>query len=395
MSGHLYVADTYNLKIRKVDITTGFVETVQSPDGVFYRPIGVAFDATTGSIYVSDVHKKTLEKIDGGAVTTIAGKTGIEGSADGLGTVALFRSSFGLAVDRVGNIYVCDSGNNTIRKIDTKGEVTTIAGKAGVPGSNDGLGIRDSLFNNPTSIAVDDEGNIYVTDTNNFTIRKLTYTGPKFLPSQEASATQEDANTRGTARSSNIGQAAGNAATSSVEAGDDGGEEDLGFRYSLNPQQLKLGMQSMKKNDYRSGGYDRVYSKTLETLEKTLGSTQAIRDNGMGLTFWVSGLYSQGQSKPIYGNPSMKEQHYGIISGCHYTHKPTGQTIGLPLDIGIGNSFANVDHEMKSTHHTGQMTIYYHKTLDKNWKFNVNGSFMRSADRHQRPYTAQIMALIT
>ena len=107
-----------------------------------------------------------------------------------------------------------------------------------------------------------------------------------------------------------------------------------------------------------SGGYNRIYAKTLETLEKTLGSTQALRNNGMGLTFWVSGLYSQGQSKPIYGNPSMKDHHYGIISGCHYIHKPTGQTIGLALDIGLGNSFANVDHEMKGIHHTGQMTVY-------------------------------------
>ncbi len=378
MAGHLYVADTHNHKIRKVDINTGEVTTVQTPDGVFDRPVGVAFDGTTDSIYVSNLMKKTIDKVsEDGTVTTIAGQAGIAGSTDGLGTKALLSSSFGLAVDRAGNIYVCDSGNNTIRKIDTKGIVTTIE-------VIDDTG-KVAIFDNPTAIAVDDDGNLYVTDTNNYKIRRLTLNS-KNSPTPEVPTT--DDNTRGTARSLNLGAAAGNAATSSVEAGDGDGDDESNFRYSLNPQQLKLGMQSMKQNDYHSGGYNRIYAKTLETLEKTLGSTQALRNNGMGLTFWVSGLYSQGQSKPIYGNPSMKDHHYGIISGCHYIHKPTGQTIGLALDIGLGNSFANVDHEMKSIHHTGQMTVYYHKTFDKNWKFNVNGSFMRSADRHQRPYTA-------
>ncbi|MEI6627857.1 MAG: hypothetical protein WCN27_00400, partial [Alphaproteobacteria bacterium] len=95
MAGHLYVADTHNHKIRKVDINTGEVTTVQTPDGVFDRPVGVAFDGTTDSIYVSNLMKKTIDKVsEDGTVTTIAGQAGIAGSTDGLGTKALLSSSF-------------------------------------------------------------------------------------------------------------------------------------------------------------------------------------------------------------------------------------------------------------------------------------------------------------
>jgi DNA-binding beta-propeller fold protein YncE len=99
------------------------------------------------------------------------------GSADGNGTTARFWNPQGLAVDGVGNIYVADTGNNVVRKITPMGQVTTIAGLAGVSGFADGPGLQ-ARFNGPAGIAVDHAGNIYVADANNQIIRKIAMASP-------------------------------------------------------------------------------------------------------------------------------------------------------------------------------------------------------------------------
>lgn len=113
--------------------------------------------------------------------TTLAGSTSI-GSADGLGAAARFAGPSGVAVDNQGNIFVTDSGNNTIRKITPTGMVTTIAGQIGVKGSADGIGTNAS-FNLPNGIAVDTNGNLYVTDEFNDTIRKIMPVGTNWVVS--------------------------------------------------------------------------------------------------------------------------------------------------------------------------------------------------------------------
>jgi sugar lactone lactonase YvrE len=108
--------------------------------------------------------------------TTLAGKTQTFGTNDGLGSAAQFNSPRGVAVDANGNLFVADHNNHTIRKVSPEGMVTTLAGVAGVPGTNDGVG-NAARFRNPRRATADKSGNVYVVDSGNHTIRKIAPSG--------------------------------------------------------------------------------------------------------------------------------------------------------------------------------------------------------------------------
>jgi len=178
----LYVADTGNSAIRKIDITSGLVSTLTGSAGVsgstdgtgtaalFHAPCGVTTDGT--NLYVADTGNSTIRKvvISTGVVTTLAG-SGATGSADGIGTSASFNLPFGITTDGT-NLYVADTGNSTIRKVViSTGEVTTFAGTAGVPGSADGTGTA-ALFHTPYGLVIYGTS-LFVTDTGNSTIRTI------------------------------------------------------------------------------------------------------------------------------------------------------------------------------------------------------------------------------
>lgn len=140
-----------------------------SADGVggaarFDQPTGVAVDAV-GNVYVCERELGTIRKIaPGGKVMTLAGAPGERGSRDGLGSNARFTRPFGLAVDGGGNVYVADIDDHTIRKIDSSGYVTTFAGRSGETGDNDGP--REvARLHSPLYVAADGDGNVFFTET--------------------------------------------------------------------------------------------------------------------------------------------------------------------------------------------------------------------------------------
>jgi len=142
----------------------------------FKNPIAVATDAA-GNIYLADTGNHTIRKISvSGMVTTLAGKGGIAGNRDGSGDQARFNNPGGIAFDAVGDLFVADTANHTIRKISPAGLVSTLAGEAGVPGHSDGIaGVAH--FSSPTAITLAPDGNLFVADTGNHLIRKITPDG--------------------------------------------------------------------------------------------------------------------------------------------------------------------------------------------------------------------------
>src|SRR5439155_1336119 len=120
---------------------------------IFNYPGATAVDGA-GNVYVADTYNYTVRKITpAGVVTTIAGAAGVFGSADGSGSAARFSAPAGIAVDSAGNLYVADTYNQTIRKVTSAGVVTTLAGTAGVTGSADGTG-GAARFYNPYAVPV-------------------------------------------------------------------------------------------------------------------------------------------------------------------------------------------------------------------------------------------------
>jgi hypothetical protein len=180
---NLYVTD-YNLtdqvySIRKIVISTGAVTTIAGTYGVtggtaaagFSNPVAITTDGT--NLFVADGNNDIIRKIviSTGVATTIAGTSGVAGSADGTGAAASFNGPSGITTDGT-NLFVADVYNDTIRKIViSTGVVTTIAGTAGVAGSTDGTGASAS-FNIPADITTDGTS-LYVADLHSLLIRRI------------------------------------------------------------------------------------------------------------------------------------------------------------------------------------------------------------------------------
>ena len=186
-AGNIYIADRDNHTIRKVT-PAGVVTTLAgralssgSANGIgdaarFSSPGGIALDSS-GTILVADTANHTIRKITpDGVVTTFAGTAGQSGSDDGTGSAARFFAPNSIALDSAGNMFVADTGNDTIRKITPAGVVTTFAGTAGQFGSTNGTGSA-ARFNEPVATAVDSAGTVYVAENLNHMVRRITPAG--------------------------------------------------------------------------------------------------------------------------------------------------------------------------------------------------------------------------
>jgi sugar lactone lactonase YvrE len=189
-AGNVYIADFYNNRIRKVD-TSGTITTVAGTGAQGYNgdgipatsaelslPSAVAVDAA-GNIYIADTWNNRIRKIDtSGMINTIAG-TGFAGvlGDDGPATAAQVNEPLGVAVDSSGSVYIVDYGNSKIRKIDTSGKINTIAGTGSIGNSGDGGPATAAFLNQPTGVAVDRAGNVYIADNQNSRVRKVDTSG--------------------------------------------------------------------------------------------------------------------------------------------------------------------------------------------------------------------------
>ena len=141
----------------------------------FNGPYGVSVDSA-GNVFVGDQFNNIIRKVtSAGVVTTLAG-AGSSGSTDATGSAARFYYPRGVSVDTAGNVFVADSNNHTIRKVTSAGVVTTLAGTAGSTGSTDATGAA-AKFYYPIDVSVDTAGNVFVADYSNHTIRKVTSAG--------------------------------------------------------------------------------------------------------------------------------------------------------------------------------------------------------------------------
>ena len=208
-AGNIYVSDFGNNIIRKItpggQVTTfagsGTASLNDGPAATagFNGPAGLAIDAS-GNIYVADSGNNAIREISpAGMVITIAGN-GSAGFNNAKGVSATYNDPTGLGVDATGNVFVADAGNNLIREISPAGVISTFAGSSGVSGNTDGTG-TGALFNSPRDVKVDGTGNLYVTDYNNNTIRKITPAG--VVTTVAGNGEQGNADAIGTAASFN------------------------------------------------------------------------------------------------------------------------------------------------------------------------------------------------
>ena len=179
-NGNLVIVHTSNNTIGQIapDGTVtrlaGLTGSAGNADGVgriaqFNWPLGLAVDGS-GNLFVADNDNNEIRKIaPGGVVTTLAG-------AYGIASAGQFNSPYAVAADPNGNVYVADTDNDVIRVVNPAGAVRTFAGSVGIVGAADGT-IRDARFNRPSGLAVDLQGNVYVADTDNRTIRKISADG--------------------------------------------------------------------------------------------------------------------------------------------------------------------------------------------------------------------------
>jgi len=188
--GNLYIADTLNHRVRKVD-ASGNISTVAgngtdgySGDGgaaasaQLNKPFGVAVDSG-GNLYIADTFNHRVRKVDAsGNISTVAGNGTAGYSGDGgAAASAPLNKPYGVAVDSGGNLYIADTFNHRIRKVDASGNISTVAGTGTAGNPGEGEFATSANIKYPYGVAVDSGGNLYIADTLNHRVRKVDASG--------------------------------------------------------------------------------------------------------------------------------------------------------------------------------------------------------------------------
>jgi DNA-binding beta-propeller fold protein YncE len=172
----IYVVETEVNKVHRLDANGATSLVPPDREDVFLGATSIVFDPA-GNMYIGENDVNIVRKrTPAGEFSIYAGAFKVRGDDDGASADARFVRPRGLAIDRVGNIFVADEASHIIRKITPGGQVSTLAGTAGESGTQDGRG-RAARFNAPRGLATDAAGNVYVMDTNNGAIRKITPDG--------------------------------------------------------------------------------------------------------------------------------------------------------------------------------------------------------------------------
>jgi hypothetical protein len=204
-SGNLYIADSNNLRVREVIAATGLISTVAGNGSSNYggdggaataadlnRPTGVAVDSA-GNLYIADSDNERVRRVNlaSGIINTVAGDASFGYSGDGgPATAAALFYPEGVALDSSGNLFIADSSNNRVREVNlSTGIITTLAGSSSTAGfSGDGGPASAALLHSPTSIATDSSGDLYIVDSGNNRVRELAFAGTSLVVDPAASS---------------------------------------------------------------------------------------------------------------------------------------------------------------------------------------------------------------
>jgi hypothetical protein len=198
-AGNLYIADSGNNVVRKIALSTGIITTVAgtgasgfsgdtgaATSATLDQPMGITVD-TGGNLYIADTSNQRIRRVDAGTgiITTVAGNGNPSGNADGKGTFsgdggpatsAGLSLPYAVAFDAAGNMYIPDSANNRVRKVNPAGVIGTYAGSAVAGYFGDGGPANAAALDNPSGVALDPAQNVYIADTQNTAIRKVNAT---------------------------------------------------------------------------------------------------------------------------------------------------------------------------------------------------------------------------
>jgi len=193
-AGNVFIEDYVNRRVRRISAATGVITTVAGNGGLGYTgdgsygasaqisPSGIAVDKN-GNLFIADATYAVVRKVinsgvNAGIISRVVG-SGLGGYAGdgGSATNARMRNCLGITFDNIGNLYIADAGNHVVRKVDTFGIITTVAGKDTAGYAGDGGAATAAKLDSPAAVATDLRGNLYITDYNNNVIRKVDDTG--------------------------------------------------------------------------------------------------------------------------------------------------------------------------------------------------------------------------